>query len=294
MANVSIQFTRFSAFYSPLIATVSGGFLEEEGLAGDLTVAEHGVSALQALLCGEADLVQSAPSQAFASAQKGEMPSALHFAQINNTDGFFLVGRTPEPDFAISKLKGHRVLVDHGGQPLLMFNYACHKAGLQLEDFEAIDAGSADEMATAFKRGEGDYVHLQGPAPQQLEAEGCGVVVGRLGDWVGRCAFSSLASRSDWLESDAARGFMRAFRQARQWVNEVPAAEVAASEIAYFPDVSVEVLAETIGAYQALGCWLGQVEITPEQIAVSADVFRLGGVITGNIDPALVAVSPPG
>ena len=294
MASVSIQFTRFSAFYSPLIATVSGGFLAEEGLAGDLSVAEHGVSALHALLCGEADLVQSAPSQAFASAQKGEMPSALHFAQINNTDGFFLVGRTPEPDFAISNLKGHRVLVDHGGQPLLMFNYACHKAGLQQEDFESIDAGSADEMAAAFKRGEGDYVHLQGPAPQQLEAEGCGVVVGRLGDWVGRCAFSSLASRSDWLESDAARGFMRAFRQARQWVNEVPAAEVAASEIAYFPDVSVEVLAETIGAYQALGCWLGQVEITPEQIAVSADVFRLGGVITGNIDPALVAVSPPG
>ena len=294
MASVSIQFTRFSAFYSPLIATVSGGFLAEEGLTGDLSVAEHGVSALQALLCGEADLVQSAPSQAFASAQKGEMPSALHFAQINNTDGFFLVGRTPEPDFAISNLKGHRVLVDHGGQPLLMFNYACHKAGLQQEDFESIDAGSADEMAAAFKRGEGDYVHLQGPAPQQLEAEGCGVVVGRLGDWVGRCAFSSLASRSDWLESDAARRFMRAFRRARQWVNEVPAAEVAASEIAYFPDVSVEVLAETIGAYQALGCWLGQVEITPEQIAVSADVFRLGGVITGNIDPALVAVSPPG
>ena len=172
MENVSIQFTRFSAFYSPLIATVSGGFLAEEGLAGDLSVAEHGVSALQALLCGEADLVQSAPSQAFASAQKGEMPSALHFAQINNTDGFFLVGLTPAPDFAISNLKGHRVLVDHGGQPLLMFNYACHKAGLQQEDFESIDAGSADEMVAAFKRGEGDYVHLQGPAPQQLEAEG--------------------------------------------------------------------------------------------------------------------------
>ena len=96
------------------------------------------------------------------------------------------------------------------------------------------------------------------------------------------------------IEADTARGFMRAFRRARQWVNEVPAAEVAASEKSYFPDVSVEVLAETIGAYQALGCWSGQVEITPEQIAVSVDVFRLAGVVTGDIDPALVAVSPPG
>ena len=257
-------------------------------------MAEHGVSALQALFRGEVDLVQSAPSQAFSSAQKGEKPPALHFAQINNTDGFFIVGRTPESDFTIKNLRGHRVIVDHGGQPLHMFNYACQKAGLQLEEFEAIDAGSADEMAAAFRRGEGDYVHLQGPAPQQLEAEGSGVVVGRVGDWVGRCAFSSLASRSDWLESDTAPSFMRAFRRARQWVNKAPATEVAASETSYFPDTPVEVLAETIGAYQTLGCWSGQVEIIPEQIAVSVDVFRLAGVITGDIDPALVAVSPPG
>ena len=30
--EISIQFTRFSAFYSPLIATMAGGFLEQEGL----------------------------------------------------------------------------------------------------------------------------------------------------------------------------------------------------------------------------------------------------------------------
>jgi len=29
---INIQFTLFSAFYSPLIATLSGGFLNEEGL----------------------------------------------------------------------------------------------------------------------------------------------------------------------------------------------------------------------------------------------------------------------
>ena len=30
---ISIQFTRFSAFYSPLIATIAGGFLAAEGFA---------------------------------------------------------------------------------------------------------------------------------------------------------------------------------------------------------------------------------------------------------------------
>ena len=171
MGNIRIQFTRFSAFYSPLIATVAGGFLEKEGLEGDLSVAEHGVSALEALLRGDVDLVQSAPSQAFASAEKREMPPAVHFAQINNTDGFFIAGRKANSNFTLQDLKGKRVIVDHGGQPLHMFNYACHKVGLKLSDFEAIDAGSADDMVTAFKGGEGDYVHLQGPAPQQLEID---------------------------------------------------------------------------------------------------------------------------
>lgn len=294
MASIRIQFTRFSAFYSPLIATVAGGFLEKEGLEGDLSVAEHGVSALEALLRGDVDLVQSAPSQAFASAEKREMPPAVHFAQINNTDGFFIAGRKANSNFTLQDLKGKRVIVDHGGQPLHMFNYACHKVGLKLSDFEAIDAGSADDMVTAFKGGDGDYVHLQGPAPQQLEFEGSGVVVGRLGDWVGPCAFSSLASRSDWLETNEAVAFMRAFRAARQWVNQTPALHVANSEIAYFPGISVEALTEAIVAYQALGCWSGQVEIVSDEIATSVEVFKLGGAVAGDVDPSFVAVRPPG
>ena len=294
MASIRIQFTRFSAFYSPLIATVAGRFLEKEGLEGDLSVAEHGVSALEALLRGDVDLVQSAPSQAFASAEKREMPPAVHFAQINNTDGFFIAGRKANSNFTLQDLKGKRVIVDHGGQPLHMFNYACHKVGLKLSDFEAIDAGSADDIVAAFKGGEGDYVHLQGPAPQQLEFEGSGVVVGRLGDWVGPCAFSSLASRSDWLETDEAVAFMRAFRAARQWVNQTPALHVANSEIAYFPGISVEALTEAIVAYQALGCWSGQVEIVSDEIATSVEVFKLGGAVAGDVDPSFVAVRPPG
>ncbi len=83
MATVRIQFTLFSAFYSPLIATMAGGFLEEEGLEGDWSVAPKGVSAIRTVEAGEADLCQSAPSQGFAAAQKGEPNSVLHFAQIN-------------------------------------------------------------------------------------------------------------------------------------------------------------------------------------------------------------------
>jgi hypothetical protein len=41
--DISIQFTRFSAFYSPLIATIAGGFLGEEGLTPRHSVAPAGM-----------------------------------------------------------------------------------------------------------------------------------------------------------------------------------------------------------------------------------------------------------
>ena len=38
MAHINIEFTLFSAFYSPLISLMSGGFLKAEGLEADWTV----------------------------------------------------------------------------------------------------------------------------------------------------------------------------------------------------------------------------------------------------------------
>src|SRR3546814_19306556 len=63
LARISIQFTLFSAFYSPLISTMSGGFLREEGPEPEWSVAPPGVSALGALRDGQAPLVPSALSQ---------------------------------------------------------------------------------------------------------------------------------------------------------------------------------------------------------------------------------------
>ena len=38
MTQINIQFTLFSAFYSPLISTMSGGFLQAEGLEPNRSV----------------------------------------------------------------------------------------------------------------------------------------------------------------------------------------------------------------------------------------------------------------
>ncbi len=94
MTKIRIQFTRFSAFYSPLISTFTGGFLQAEGLEPEHSVSAPGATAISALVDGSADVVQSAPSQGISALERGETPPALHFAQINEMVGFFLTGRS--------------------------------------------------------------------------------------------------------------------------------------------------------------------------------------------------------
>jgi NitT/TauT family transport system substrate-binding protein len=149
LEKIRIQFTLFSAFYSPLIATMSGGFLKQEGLDSEWSVAPPGVSALVALENGSAHVVQSALSQGFSSLNKGETPPAVHFAQINEMDGFFLTGRKADPDFTWKKLEGAEVVMFKGGQPLDMFKYACHKAGIDFGRIKPIGLGSAGEIDKA-------------------------------------------------------------------------------------------------------------------------------------------------
>jgi NitT/TauT family transport system substrate-binding protein len=291
--EIRIEFTRFSAFYSPLIATMAGGFLKAEGLEGKHSVSAPGKSAIAGLLDGSVHVAQSAPSQGFTPLEQGKTSPTLHFAQINEKDGFFLTGRSPDPAFTWDKLKGKKVIIDHGGQPMAMFRYACFKRGLDFKAIEAVDAGSTDKMIAAFRKGEGDFIHLQGPAPQQLEHDKVGHIVTSLGDAIGPCAFSSLAGTRDWLKTDMAKSFMRAYRNARAWLIATPAAEVAKAEASYFKDIDLAVLTTTIAAYQKLGNWSPHVEITRPAFEATLDIFQHANLITKRHKYEDVVAPPP-
>lgn len=289
---IRIEFTRFSAFYSPLIATIAGGFLKDEGFSPTFAVSSPGKSAIEGVVAGTVQVAQSAPSQGFAPLEKGLEPPAVHFAQINEMDGFFLTGRAEDPAFQWSQLKGKRIVLDLGGQPLFMFKYALHKSGMEYADIVPLNLGS-DAMEPAFRRGEGDYISLQGPAPQQLEHDGVGHIVASVGKAIGPCAFSSLAARRDWLETDAAHRFMRAYRRARAWVRESSANEVAKVEAPFFPGIAHAALSRTIATYQGLGNWSPHVEITRAAWEATNDIFLYNKQITRRHAYEAVVVPPP-
>ena len=288
-----ILVSRHSSFYSPLIAAVTAGFLVEEGLEPAYSVLGKDQTARDLIRKGEVDVVQAAVGSNWGPMEKGEKDLPVHFAQINLRDGFFLAGRERDPAFNWKKLEGKSLVADHGGQPLIMLKYAAHCQGVEWNRINVIDAGGVEEIDAVFRGGRGDYVHQQGPSPQQLEIERIGYVVAAVGQAMPPVAFSSLMASQAFLETEMAPAFTRAYQKARLWVAEAPAREVAEKEAVLFPNIDLEALSSSIASYQKLGCWQGDLTITRELYDQALNVFLYSEAISARHPYKKVVVSPP-
>jgi NitT/TauT family transport system substrate-binding protein len=273
--------------------TICGGFLQEEGLEPHYEVATPEKTVPDGIRSGNVHLSQSAVATSFAELERGKSDDIVHFAQINERDGFFIAGRDADPDFSWNKLVNKAVLVDHFFQPLAMFRYALHKQEVDEKQITIIDAGNVEEIDQAFRQGKGDFVHQQGPAPQQLEKDGLGFVVASVGEAVGPVAFSSLCASREWLQTDMARSFMHAYRRGRQYVIDTPAREIAEREAHFFPGIDLDVLTSTIDTYKSLGCWSPDPAITQEAYNNLVDVFLYSGLISKRHAIESCVTSPP-
>jgi NitT/TauT family transport system substrate-binding protein len=206
-----------------------------------------------------------------------------HFALINRRDGFFLVARDQSADrdrhetFEWKNLEGKTLLADHGAQPLAMLRYAVHYNGADWEKTHVLDRGTPEEMAEAFRRGEGDYVHLQAPGPQVLEESGIGHTVVSVGASMPEVALSTLCCSREFMAIEVFRAFLPAYVRSREWVRTAPIWDIAAREASFFHGVSLHALGNAIARYPKLGCWEGSVEITPELYEQALNVFEYAG-----------------
>jgi NitT/TauT family transport system substrate-binding protein len=294
MTPLRLMVSRHSIFYSPLIGGIAGGFFAQEGFEPTYAVVPAGRHVAEFLAAGQIDVAQSAVSASWPFLEKGHAPPLAHFAQINQRDGFLIAAREPDAAFAWSKLAGAPFMFVHGAQPRAMLAWAMHRQGVDIAQVRALDAGDTAQMMAAFRAGQGEYFHEQGPYPQQLVHEGVAHIVASVGEAVGPVAFSSLAASRAWLAQADAPRFMRAYRKARHWVNSAPPAEIAAAEQGFFPGIAPEALARSLEYYQRLGCWQGEVDIDRGQYETALDVFQHSRLIARRHAYGDVVVAPPG
>jgi NitT/TauT family transport system substrate-binding protein len=267
---IRIMASRHSAFYSPLLASIE--FLREEGHDVPYGVLGPKQRSYALLREGEIDIMQSSVSSNWKPREQGIEPLPVHFAQINQRDGFFIVARQPDPEFNWKKLEGKTLLADHGLQPLVMLKYAVKQSGAEWKKIKIMDAGSPDKMEAAFAAGKADYVHLQGPVAS-------GEIVASVGAAVPPVAFSSLCCARSYQSTAGYRTFLKTYQRAREWVQTATAAEVATREAPFFRGIGVETLAATVKRYQDLGCWAGGIEIPQDLYEQTLNVFQSTGEI---------------
>jgi NitT/TauT family transport system substrate-binding protein len=282
--------SRHSVFYSPLISTIAGGFLERQGLSAEYGILQKGQTSASLIREGAADIMQSAVASNWKPIEAGESPLPVHFAQINQRDGFFLVARRADAPFTWKSLEGSVLIADHGLQPMAMLKYAGKTNSVDWSRLRLIDAGSPDQMQRAFRGGEGDYIHLQAPASHQMEAERVGRIAVSVGASMPPVAFSSLCCSREFLSTDTFRAFLTAYRQAREWVRTAPAEEIARKESDFFPGIDTGVLAAAIRAYQKVGNWEGGIEIPRDLYEQALNVFE--GIIQRRHPYDQVCASP--
>ena len=263
--------SRHSAFYSPLLCCIR--FLRDEGREVTYGVLGADQRTYALIRDGAVDIVQSAVSSNWKPRERGVEPLPVHFAQINQRDGFFLVGRQPEPAFDWKKLEGQTLLADHGLQPLVMLKYAVQHNGADWKKIKVIDAGTPGDMEAAFGAGKADYVHLQGPVIS-------GEVVASVGASMPPVAFSSLSCGRGYQKTETYKAFLKVYERAKTWVRTASSQEVAAAEAFFFPLTAPEVLTDAVKSYQALGCWEGGIEIPRDLYEQALNVFQSAGEIT--------------
>jgi hypothetical protein len=87
------------------------GALEQEGLRGEVTTVNSGAEIANALLTGDADLGLSGSIRVLDLAEKGSRDRIISIIQVNSRDGFFVLGRGPQPRFQWADLMGSRFIL---------------------------------------------------------------------------------------------------------------------------------------------------------------------------------------
>ncbi len=287
--------SRHSAFYTPLLLTIDLGssdanFMKSlsRGFNCNYSVAENNQNVYEMIMNDDIDIAQSSVSGSWNNKYSENI---FHFAEINKTDGFYLIRRddVTDKEFEWKDLIGSTVLVDHAKQPNYMFKYACYKKNIEYSEIDTINAGSPDEMVKAFRGGEGDYIHLQSPESIDLtynvydEEDSIirpkvGETVASIGKVIGPLSFSTLICKKTFMETPAFHKFIEIFHTTKLYAQTEDSLKIAEITNEFFPDTELDYLDKTIKNYQNLNCWNGDFTVSENHYDKTLEIFRFNGL----------------
>ena len=269
-------------FYTPVYTAVAGGFLYAEGIDVMFGTVPADRQPLDMLRLGEVDIIQSGISRSLMALDDGDEDAPLHIAEINQRDGFFLVGRTPSDNWQWRDLEGSTIIpIGFTPVPLTSLTAALRKQAVDIENITMLKGLSADDAIAAFRNGEADYIHMPNPQAQTLIEDGAGYLAASLGSEHGYLCYSSFAASPAFINDHAeiVQRFARGFYKAQQWLAASDAATVSERVKPFFTGVPDSVLQASIARYKCLDIWATNPAIAQDGYNAMRQVLIDGGLV---------------
>lgn len=244
-------------FYAPFYATFAIGAFRAEGVEVTLRDSPSPAQTAADLRAGRIDVMWGGPLRVLLTHQEDPESDIVCFCDVVARDPFFIIGRTPNPGFAMRDLAGRRFAsVSEVPTPWLCLQDDIRKAGLDPATLNRIPDRSMAENSTQLRAGALDAIQVFQPYAEELLSSGAGHLWYAAADR-GLTAYTTLVTRRATLaaQRDELAAMVRGVHRALRWIAATPGAEVARTLVPYFPAVPAPIFAAAIDRYRALGLY---------------------------------------
>jgi NitT/TauT family transport system substrate-binding protein len=278
--RLRLGLTFHHVFYAPYYVALQRGLFAEQGLGLVTTVPGDGRLVLAAQASGELDVALGGIMRSLVSYDAGERDAPLHFARVNDRDGFFLVGRSERfdwPDLQERRL----ILFSEAPTPWYVLRALLRERGLDPDTIQAIGGLPAPAAAEAFQRGEADFLQAPAQVAEALVAAGSGAVMAEMAKEAGPIPYSSYSARRTVLDTqgEALGALIRAHVAALAWMRAATGAEIWETIAPSFADADATVYRRAVERYHRLGVWSSDATLPRASFDRLADLMRRGGLV---------------
>ena len=245
-----------SIFYAPQFVALHGRHFAAEGLDVSIVTADR-ITTTAALIDGHAEIALGGIMRSLDVADRGG-PFLVHFAEVNQRNGFFLLSRALRPQFAWTDVVGRTVIsFAEAPTPWQCMLTVLRRHGIDPQTVTIERTRPLADALAAFKAGHGDFFETGQPFTEQLLADGTAHLAASMGDATGPVPFSSFMTTERFLreQRDVVRRFTRALYQAQRWIAGADAKQIAELIAPAFPDVAPDIRHRAVARYLGQDTW---------------------------------------
>ncbi|MBY0331863.1 MAG: ABC transporter substrate-binding protein [Acetobacteraceae bacterium] len=282
MHPITLQEPFRAVFYAPFYAALARGAYAAEGVAVTLRDGTVPSLAKDAVLAGEADLAWGGPMRILLAHEADPASPLRNFGAVVMGDPFFLIGRTPRPDFRLTDLASLTLgTVSEVPTPWWTLQHDIRLAGLDPTGVRRVTGRSMAENTEAVANGTLDVAQVFEPLVSSL------VGAGRAHVWHvaasrGPTAYTTFTSTTERLVARHAefKAMLRGLARTLAWVAASPPEALADAVEACFPELPRPLLVGALGRYKAQGLWTGDPFYPEEAFTRLETAMHSAGAIT--------------